>query len=208
MVTAMVMGIITVLHRIDHSILLTMNYDKHWLAVYTRPRWEKKVIKLLNNKHIENYCPLNRVVRKWADRKKVVLEPLITSYVFVHASEAEYVGIKETDGILNLVHWLGKPAIIKNSEIETLKKFLDDFSTVSLEKIEVNVNDEVKIIQGPLIAQEGKVVEVQYNYVKVILPSLGYSLIAQVHKSHIEKVSQRELFLDRRNAQLLQIAGG
>ncbi|MDF2188452.1 UpxY family transcription antiterminator [Paraflavitalea sp. CAU 1676] len=184
-----------------------MNYEKHWLAVYTRPRWEKKVIKLLSNKHVENYCPLNRVVRKWADRKKVVLEPLITSYVFVHASEPEYVGIKETDGILNFVHWLGKPAIIKNSEIETLQKFLLDHTTVSLEKIEVNVNDEVKIIQGPLLAQEGKVVEVQYNYVKVMLPSLGYSLSAQVHKSHIEKVPLREQYEDRRYAPLFQFAG-
>lgn len=180
-----------------------MNYDKHWLAVYTRPRWEKKVIKLLNNKHIENYCPLNKVVRKWADRKKVIYEPLISSYVFVHASEAEYIGIKETDGILNLVHWLGKPAIIKNSEIETLKKFLNDFSTVSLEKIEVNVNDDVKIIHGPLISQEGKVVEVQYNYVKVILPSLGYSLVANVHKSHIEKIPVKENNQDRRYEQVL-----
>lgn len=181
-----------------------MNYDKHWLAVYTRPRWEKKVIKLLNNKHIENYCPLNKVVRKWADRKKVVFEPLISSYVFVHASEAEYIGIKETDGILNLVHWLGKPAIIKNSEIETLKRFLNDYATVSLEKIEVNVNDEVKIIHGPLISQEGKVVEVQYNYVRVLLPSLGYSLVAQVHKSHIEKVPMREHYQDRKYAHALQ----
>lgn len=185
-----------------------MNYDKNWLAVYTRPRWEKKVIKLLNSKHIENYCPLNRVVRKWSDRNKVVYEPLISSYVFVHASEAEYVGIKETDGILNLVHWLGKPAIIKCSEIETLKKFLNDYASVNLEKIEVNVNDEVRIIHGPLLAQEGKVVEVQYNYVKVILPSLGYSLSAQVHKSHIEKVLLREHYPERRHTQSLQLAGG
>lgn len=182
-----------------------MNNEKHWLAVYTRPRWEKKVIKLLNHKNIENYCPLNKVVRKWADRKKIIYEPLISSYVFVHASESEYVGIKEVDGILNLVHWLGKPAIIKNSEIESLRKFLDNYSSVSLEKIEVNVHDEVKIIHGPLIYREGKVVEVQYNYVKITLPSLGYSLLAQVHKSHIEKVPVKDIYQDRKQLQLLPL---
>ena len=172
-----------------------MNQEKQWLAVYTRPRWEKKVIRLLSNRNIENYCPLNREVCKWADRKKIVYKPLISSYVFVYASESEYVSIKETDGILNLVYWLGKPAIIKASEIESLKTFLNDYSTVSLEKINVNVNDDVKIIHGPLVLMEGKVVAVEYNYVKITLPSLGYSLQAQVHKSHIEKL----IFPDKRH---------
>jgi transcription antitermination factor NusG len=172
-----------------------MHCEKHWLAVYTRPKWEKKVVRLLNNKNVENYCPLNRVERRWTDRKKIIHEPLISSYVFVHADESEYIMIKETDGVLNLVHWLGKPAVIRDSEIESLKKFLDDYSNVSLEKIEVNVNDEVKVTYGPLVAREGKVIEVQYNYVKIILPSLGYSLRAHVHKSHIEKIRAHVDFL-------------
>jgi transcription antitermination factor NusG len=182
-----------------------MNCEKHWLALYTRPRWEKKVAKLLNNKSVENYCPLNKVERKWADRKKIIFEPLIASYVFVHARESEYVMIRETDGVLNLVHWLGKPAIIKDSEIESLKTFLNDYSNVSLEKIEVNVNDDVKIIYGPLVSREGKVVEVQYNYVKIILPSLGYSLHAQVHKSHIEKINSRDDYFNNRYAHVLSL---
>jgi len=169
-----------------------MDCEKRWLAVYTRPRWEKKVTKLFNNKNVENYCPLNKVVRQWADRKKIVFEPLINSYVFVHASESEYVWIKETDGVINLVHWLGKPAVIRDSEIESIRTFLDKYSNVSLEKIDVNINDEVKVINGPLISMGGKVIEVQNNYVKIILPSLGYSLTAQVHKSFIEKISYQE----------------
>ena len=169
--------------------------EKHWLAVYTRPRWEKKVVRLFNNKNLENYCPLNIVERRWADRKKIIHEPLIASYVFVHAHESEYITIKETDGVLNLVHWLGKPAVIRDSEIESLKKFLNDYSNVSLEKIDVNVNDDVKVTYGPLIAREGRVVEVQYNYVKIVLPSLGYSLHAQIHKSHIEKIKPQADFL-------------
>lgn len=165
-----------------------MEIEKHWLAVYTRPRWEKKVAKQLSHKQVENFCPLNKVVHQWADRKKIVQEPLFTSYVFVRTSEKEFSCIRETDGVLNFVYWLGKPAVIKNKEIEMLQLFLNDFSNATLEKIDVNVNDEVKIINGPLIAMEGKVIEVQYNYVKIILPSLGYSVSVQVHKTHIEKV--------------------
>ncbi len=165
-----------------------LNTEKHWIAVYTRPRWEKQVAKTLTSKKIENYCPLNKVVRQWSDRKKVVYEPLINSYVFIKASVDEYTIIKQVDGVINLVYWLGKPAIIKPKEIESLKSFLDDCYNVRVERIDVNVNDEVKIIHGPLVSREGKVIEVQYNHVKILLPSLGYSLVAQVAKAHIEKV--------------------
>ncbi|MBL0358846.1 MAG: UpxY family transcription antiterminator [Chitinophagaceae bacterium] len=55
--------------------------------MYTKPRWEKKVACLLDEKGIENYCPLNKVVKQWSDRKKVVLEPVFKSYVFVKILE-------------------------------------------------------------------------------------------------------------------------
>ena len=162
--------------------------EKHWIAVYTRPRWEKKVSKILTSKNIEHYCPLIKVVKQWSDRKKVVFEPLIHSYVFIRTNEKEYSLIKQVDGILNLVYWLGKPAIIKTKEIESLKYYLDDLYDVELKKIDVNINDEVKVIYGPLISLEGTVVEVKYKFVKIILPSLGYSITAQVRKTHIEKL--------------------
>ncbi len=61
--------------------MLQNNYS--WFAFYTKPRWEKKVAGLLSARGIINYCPLNKVVRQWSDRKKVVLEPVFKSYVFV-----------------------------------------------------------------------------------------------------------------------------
>lgn len=160
-----------------------------WYAVYTRPRWEKKVAGLLSRKKIENYCPLNKVIRQWTDRKKTIFEPLFTSYVFVCATEAEFTDIRRTDGILNFVYWLGKPAVIKHEEIETVKDLLSNYSNVGLEKINVNVNDNVKIIHGPLLSREGKVIEVMNNSIKVLLPSLGYALVAHVQRSSIEKIA-------------------
>jgi hypothetical protein len=57
----------------------TKPFETKWYAVYTRPRWEKKVAEILTDKKIENYCPLNKVVRQWSDRKKIVHEPLFTT---------------------------------------------------------------------------------------------------------------------------------
>ena len=87
---------------------------KKWYVVYTRPRWEKKVADQLGRKKIDYYCPLNRVHRQWADRKKIVLEPLFSAYVFVQIDETEQLQVRLTDGVINFVYWLGKPAVIRN----------------------------------------------------------------------------------------------
>lgn len=162
-----------------------------WYAVYTKPRWEKKVADLLTRKKIENYCPLNRVHRQWSDRKKVVLEPLFTSYVFVRISEQNQLAIRQTDGILNFVYWLGKPALIREDEIQAIKLFLKEHDNVKLEKVALSQNDRVRVLSGPLMMREGNVLEVKNKTVKVILPTLGYSLVAELDKGNIEKVSGR-----------------
>jgi len=166
-----------------------MKSNKQWYAVYTKPRWEKKVAELLTKKKIQNYCPLNKVRKQWADRKKIVLEPLFTSYVFVRASEMEHLQIKQTTGVINLLYWLGKPAVIKDVEIDIIQRFLNDHMNVHLEKTRVNVNDIVRIITGPLMEHEGKVVAVKSKTVKIILPSLGYIMVAEVKAVNVELIS-------------------
>lgn len=161
---------------------------KQWYALYTRSRWEKKVADLLEKKRVEVYCPLNRVKRQWADRKKVVLEPLFKSYVFIYASLQDLAQIKQTDGVINIVYWLSKPAVIRQEEIDTIKKFLNEYDYVTLEKAAVNLNDRVRIINGPLMMWEGNVVEIRTNTVKLTLPSLGYELVAEIRKENLETV--------------------
>jgi len=163
--------------------------NKKWYALYTRPRWEKKVADLLEKKKVEVYCPLNKVQKKWADRRKVVMEPLFASYVFVYVAEQEHVGIRQTDGVLNFVHWLNKPAVIRNEEIDTIRKFLSEYDHVSVEKTQVNLNDRVRIINGPLMMWEGNVVEIRTNTVKITLPSLGQTLVAEIRKENLETIS-------------------
>jgi transcription antitermination factor NusG len=94
-----------------------------WFVIYTRPRWEKKVHSLLLAKGVESYCPLHKVRRKWSDRIKLVEEPLFKSYVFVKVDEAGRTLVRMTDGVVNFVYWNGKPASIKEKEIQTIRKF-------------------------------------------------------------------------------------
>ena len=109
--------------------------EKKWYAVYTKPRWEKKVDKLLTEKGIESYCPLQKIQRQWSDRKKIVEEPLFKSYVFVRIPDAEQTALRKVNGVVNYVYWMGKPAVVKDREIEVIKKFLDEYENVQVEPV-------------------------------------------------------------------------
>lgn len=169
-----------------------MEQSKKWYAVYTRSKWEKKVAEQLNRKGIEHYCPLNRVLRQWSDRRKVVYEPLFTSYVFVRVSEREQLSVKETPGVINFVYWLKRPCVIRDIEIEMIRRFLNEHMNVVLERTAVKVNDMVRVVSGPLMEQEGRVVKVNSRTVKVLLPTLGYMMSAEVECSNVQVIQENQ----------------
>lgn len=159
----------------------------NWYVLYTKSRCEKKVADLLSKRNVENYCPLNRVYRQWSDRKKMVTEPLFNSYVFIHSCEDELNTIKKlSTNIVNVVYWLGKPAIIRNEEIEQIRYFLNEYSNVTIEKQPVRMNEIVRIIKGPFRNLEGTVADIKNNMLVLSLPSLGYKMMAEVNASNIE----------------------
>jgi len=155
-----------------------MEIIKNWYAVYTKPRWEKKVAELLSERGMESYCPCTHAIHQWSDRKKKVKVPLITGYVFVRVDNSQLTYVKRVDGIINLVYWLGKPATIRDSEISQMKEFLDTHSQVQVQKIRVNLNDTVTINGTAFNDMNGKVVELHKNSAKVLMPSMGYMLVS------------------------------
>ncbi len=160
----------------------------YWYAVHTRPRWEKKVASLLQDKGIENYCPLNKVMRQWSDRKKTILEPLFKGYVFVQVDEAAKWELLTINGIVNYVHWLGKPAKIQNSEIDTIRRFLHEFEDIEVTENNMVVNKTVQVKQGVLMNYRGIVLELNGNKAKVRIESMGIQLSAYFDKKNLELV--------------------
>jgi transcription antitermination factor NusG len=156
-----------------------------WYAIYTRPRWEKKVNKLLTEKGIESYCPLNKVRRKWSDRMKLIEEPLFKSYVFIKITDESRTNVRMTDGVINFVYWDGKPAVIRDKEIQTIKLFLEEHENVELIKLDLRPEQRVRVTQGPLMDQEGKILDVKNKSVKVAIESLGYILVAHIERSKL-----------------------
>jgi transcription antitermination factor NusG len=156
-----------------------------WYALYTKPRWEKKVFRLLEEKGIEGYCPLNKVTRKWSDRMKTIEEPLFKSYVFVRITEPMHNQVRMTPGVMNFVYWQGKPAIVKDREIEVIRKFLNEYNNVIAQPLELKPQSKVKIQQGIFMDKEATILKVRGKKVQVIINSIGYSLVAFVDKSNL-----------------------
>ena len=161
-----------------------MSENKRWFAVYTKSRCEKKVAEILTRKKIENYCPLNKVVRQWSDRKKIMLEPLFPYFVFVRISESELMSLKQTDCVVNFVYWLGKPAVIRDTEIDAIKQFTDEYNNVRVEKIQMKINDRDGSID--LLKEYDNVIALKNKSVKVELPSLGYLMVAEMETKNAD----------------------
>ena len=143
----------------------------------------------MDEKGIENYCPLNKVTKQWSDRRKVVLEPIFKSYVFVKIADTNKWDLKKINVVLNFVYWLGKPAIIKDEEIDTIRKFLNEFSNVEVvESNQLKVNARVRIRQGVMMNYHGLLVEISGNRAKVKIDSMGVSLQAQFDKKNLELI--------------------
>ena len=143
---------------------------------------------LLEERGVEHYCPLNKVTKQWSDRRKVVMEPLFKGYVFVQVEEAKKWEVLHVNGILNYVHWLGKPAIVKDEEINTIRKFLNEFENVEVIESKMQVDSEVRVRQGLLMNYHGMILELQGSKAKVRIESMGLQLSAVFDKKNLEVV--------------------
>ena len=163
-----------------------MENNSWWHAVYTKPRWEKKVAAMLEAKGIEYYCPLNKVVKQWSDRRKTVLEPLFKSYVFIKVPDEKKWEVLNINGIINYVTWLGKPAKIKENEIATIRKFLKEFSSFEVVEGPLEINSRVKVKQGAQMNYHGILLQISGNRASVKIESMGLQLTTLIDKKNLE----------------------
>lgn len=156
--------------------------QKTWKVVYTKPRWEKKVNQLLKESGIASFCPLVKKERQWSDRKKIVEMPLFSSYVFVHIRDQEESEVRQTPGVINFVYYLGRPAVVREQEIDDIRHFLDLYENVEAVNIqELRTGDRVRIKNGALYGQEGKILKIEGKNVLMVLEELDSALVAKVH---------------------------
>lgn len=145
----------------------------NWYVVYTKPKWEKKVAERLNDIGVTAYCPLVTKTSQWSDRKKTITVPLFNSYIFVQIEEKERSRVFEVSGAVRYLFWLGKPAAVKDSEIEAIRNWLSapDVYEITLDKWKKG--DKIILESGPFASQSAVIQEVKQNHYILILESMG-----------------------------------
>ena len=130
-----------------------------WYAVYVSSRAEKKVDAEFSSKWIESFVPLKKSLRKWSDRKKWVDLPLIPGYCFVKIDFRFYLSVLQTQHVVAFVKFEGKPAIIRENQIDFLKRMLKQTDyTWEITKEKLVPGQKVEIVAGPFIGMEAELI--------------------------------------------------
>ena len=157
-----------------------------WNVLYTKTKNEKKVFDRLSNLGFDVYCPCQRTLKQWSDRKKWVEEPVFKSYIFVKTPESEEqkLQILNTLGVVRFLYWLGKPAQVKQEEIDSIRSYLGEHQ--SIESLSFDVGLKLNVKQGLLKGSKGVVLYQTKNEVILRVEKLGMSLVAKLPKINVD----------------------
>jgi len=161
--------------------------DPFWFAIYTKPRWEKKVCSILEAAGVAVFLPLIQTIRQWSDRKKKVSLPLIASYVFVKIEEKQLNTLLKYNGVVGILKHLKKPAIVQEYEIENLKIICQNPDVITSDKIiNVKKGTPVQITQGSMMGLYGECVDFKgKNRLIVVIKNLGLEFVLDVPLTYI-----------------------
>lgn len=148
-----------------------MSLEK-WYVLYTAPRAEKKVAKRLSGEGIEVFLPLYQSKRKWSDRIKMVELPLFASYIFVHCNDIRLRTLTAFHGVVRVLYYNGRPAVVKDEEIAAINEFIPLANGNRL----ISKGDMMKILAGPYVEKTGKVVKYSKKYSYLYIEETGYCL--------------------------------
>lgn len=160
----------------------------NWLVLYVNSRAEQKVAERLSSKGFEVFCPLQTEVRQWSDRKKKVKTPYFRSYVFVRFDPKNRIEVLQTPGVVGFLYWLGKPAVIREKEMQEVMRFFDEHASTEIMCETFEPGQNVLVKEGPLQQQKGVVLRQSKQKVVLQIQQLGISLTAEVPKDKVVSV--------------------
>jgi len=131
-----------------------------WYALYTRSRFEKKLLCELASRQIEVFLPMREILSQWKDRKKKVWVPLFPGYIFVNhedTPENRY-RILNIPGAVQFVSICGRSNPVPEEQILAIRRFLE--TGLSFDPYPyIKVGTQVEVIAGPLKGIRGILVE-------------------------------------------------
>ena len=173
------------------------DYDMkpRWYVVHTYSGYENKVKtdleKTVKNRELEDYffdivVPMEEQIEIKDGKKKANLRKVFPAYVLVKmiVTEETWYIVRNTRGVTGFVGSGTDPIPLTNEEIRNM-----GFETTII-NVDYDVNDSVKVVNGPLSGFIGTVQEInkEKNKVKVMVSMFGRETPVELEFSQVEKV--------------------
>lgn len=162
--------------------------SKNWYVLRTKSNLEKRVAQHLSKKGWEIFLPTFKTFRQWSDRKKKITVPLIPSVLFVHCTQRELQYMYGEYGVLNILKFENKPAIVRDVEINNLKILVNQAEGVeiSFNESRIAAGQLVKVVEGPFMGMVGESLYLNGKQrIKVKITSLQTECVVNVSLSAV-----------------------
>ena len=124
-----------------------------WFVIWTESRAEKKVAKRIADLGLSAWLPIIKERHRWSDRWREVECPLFPGYLFARAANADWNRILRTPGVLTVITERGKPALLADSFVTTLRDAIARDGAAPepvTESVDYVPGDEVIVQEGAL----------------------------------------------------------
>ena len=168
--------------------------QRNWYIICTKAKQENKVLARLTKKGIECYCPFTDREVKTGTITTIKYLPVFSSYVFAFISTTEIQAIRKIPYVINLAHWQSEPVIMRKEEIEAIKLMEGNYINIKLQKSTVSMVEEVAIVEDSIVNYSDTFVTIKPRGLKIVLPTLGYTIMAERSIANKKVVLPRKKF--------------
>lgn len=166
-----------------------------WYVIHTYSGYENKVKtdleKMVKNREMEEYffdivVPMEEQIEIKDGKRKANLKKVFPGYVLIKmiVTEESWYIVRNTRGVTGFVGSGTDPIPLTDEEIRSM-----GFETANV-NVDYDVNDSVKILNGPLSGFIGTVQEINKNKgkVKVLVSMFGRETPVELEFSQVEKL--------------------
>ena len=172
------------------------NEEPKWYVVHTYSGYENKVKtdleKTIKNRELEDYffdivVPMEEQIEIKDGKRKTNLKKVFPGYVLVKmiVTEESWYIVRNTRGVTGFVGSGTDPIPLTTEEIRNM-----GFETAVV-NVDYDVNDTVRVVNGPLASFIGTVQEInkEKNKVKVLVSMFGRETPVELEFSQVQKIS-------------------
>ncbi|MEI8314433.1 MAG: transcription termination/antitermination NusG family protein [Verrucomicrobiota bacterium] len=163
----------------------------NWYAIHAKPRQESLALLSLQREKVETFFPQLRRKRTIRRVRKWVTSALFPGYFFARF-DANLSGrlVRYADGVINIVSFSGKPALVESAIIDAIKEYAQD-NVVTIQPLQFKPGDIVEVQTGPLRGLQG-IFEREMSdrdRVVILLDALAKGTRVEISREQVEKLS-------------------